>query len=75
MKYLLPLLALLALTGCGKARDQAIADSAATMWEAAEAQLRGADLKMTAHAIQCQASAICAAVGCTYPPQPPEMKP
>ncbi len=71
MKYLLASLALLMLTGCfgNNARKQAIANCAATIWEAAEAQRQGASIDATTHAIQSNASAIAAVVGATYPPE------
>lgn len=57
------------LSGCTSKRDQAIADSQATIWEAAEAIRLGAPIDGPTHAIQANASATAAAVGATYPPK------
>lgn len=60
------LVAILALCGC--ARDRAVANSAATIWEAADATERGADPAQTMPAIKANAAAIIRSTGSTYSP-------
>jgi hypothetical protein len=60
----------LAVTGCqdDQVRAQAIADSAATSWEAADAIRRGAPPQQPVEAIQQNQAAIIRATGRIYPP-------
>lgn len=60
--------ALLFFTGCDSRRDQAVADSAASIYEAAAAIDLGVDPAMPAQAIRLQAWAIIQATGHTYAP-------
>lgn len=57
---------LLFLTGC--VNRQAVADSSASIWEAAAAIEQGADPEEPLKAIQAQSRAIIRAVGYTYSP-------
>jgi uncharacterized protein YcfL len=54
--------------GCTSPREQAQADSAATIWEAAEAIKRGAPTGAPVEAIQKNAAAIIKSTGATYAP-------
>lgn len=77
---LLPLLALagglFSIGGCGNAaRDQGIADSAASIYEAAEAIKSGVPPELVVPAIQAQAFAITEAVGLPYKPAEQAMRP
>lgn len=61
-------LVLCALSLCGCARDRAVANSAATIWEAADATEKGADPAQTMPAIKANAAAIIRSTGSTYAP-------
>lgn len=63
MVFVLVALILTLLVGCVSKRDQAIADSAATIHEAAQAQTDGVALAPTVEAIQSNAKAIETATG------------
>ena len=67
MKYLLSVPLFLSLMSCG-GRDQAAADSAATIWEAADATEKGASPAQTMPAIKKNAAAIIKSAGSTYAP-------
>ncbi len=56
-----------AFAGCS-GRDQAVSDSAATIWEAADATEKGASASDTMPAIKANAAAIIKASGNTYEP-------
>lgn len=56
------------MSGCVSERDQAQANSAATIWEAADATERGADPALTMPAIKANAAAIIRSTGSTYLP-------
>lgn len=62
------LAALVLLCGCGESRERAVANSAATIWEAAQAIRMGAPVEAPARAIQRNAAAIIKANGATYAP-------
>lgn len=62
----LAFLAFLILTGCAK--DRAVANSAATIWEAADATEKGANPAQTMPAIKANAAAIIRSTGSTYAP-------
>jgi hypothetical protein len=69
-------LLLVLLSGCGTdKRDAAIANSAATIWEAAQAIRIGAPPEAPARAIQENAAAIIKASGATYQPAEAMSKP
>jgi len=70
MRLALLSLLLLALIGCvdTTARDQAVANSAATIYEAAVAIERGVPAATTLPAIKANALAIVIAEGYTWPP-------
>lgn len=65
MKYILIFLALM-LSGCVSEREQAQANSAATIWEAADAIERGLPAKLATPAIKANAAAIIKSTGVTY---------
>lgn len=65
MRYLIITIALLALSGCGELR-QAQADSAATIWEAADAIEKGLPAELATPAIKANAAAIIKSTGHTY---------
>ena len=62
------LVVLLALAGCATERDKAVADSAASAWEAADAIEKGVDPALAAEAIKKQVYAIIRAMGFDYAP-------
>ena len=65
--FLVASIFLLLLTGCGE-RDRAQANSAATIWEAADATEKGANPAQTMPAIKANAAAIIKSTGGTYAP-------
>jgi hypothetical protein len=72
LRPLAVLLALGALTGCtyrSDAEERRLADSQATMWEAAQAIRIGRDPSGPVQVIQANASACAGALGHPYPPK------
>lgn len=71
MKYgflLAVLVAMLLFSGCSAERDAAVANSAASIYEAAKAIEDGVDPRLVTPSIKAQATAIVLAVGHTYAP-------
>jgi hypothetical protein len=63
-----PVMALLFITGCSERRDAAVANSAASIYEAAKAIDEGVDARLVTPSIRAQAFAIILAMEHTYAP-------
>ena len=68
IRLALILAALLAFSGCDEARDQAVADQAASVFEIGVALERGTDPAKAAAGLKASSAAIIHAMGFTYAP-------